>query len=245
MTWFHSALEKIFVPSAETLQQLKQHGFSNLELWPRGVDCKLFHPYYDKLSVRRQYSISKKYLLTYAGRLASEKNVDILLDIAQLLPPHFDEDIHWLIVGDGPLRAQIEEAAPKNMTFTGYLTAQQLAEVYSASDLFVFPSPTEIFGNVVLESMASGTPVIGANAGGVKSIIQNGVTGYLCEPGNAKNFSSSITSLLKNHQVRTRMGFDGREYALTQKWDGIFDNLIGQYKAVIGESGEKRESIPE
>ncbi|MCM3246606.1 glycosyltransferase family 1 protein [Cytobacillus oceanisediminis] len=242
MTWFHSTFKKVFVPSSETLQQLRLHGFSNLELWPRGVDCKLFHPYCDKLSVRRQYSISKKYLLTYAGRLAPEKNVDILPDIAQLLPPHFEEDIHWLIVGDGPLRKQLQEAAPKNMTFTGYLAAQQLAEVYSASDLFVFPSPTETFGNVVLESMASGTPVIGANAGGVKSIIQNGVTGYLCEPGNAEDFAASIINLLKNHKVRSRMGFDGRDYALKQKWDEIFDNLIGQYKAVIGESGEKKKN---
>lgn len=126
------------------------------------------------------------------------------------------------------------------MTFTGYLTARQLAEVYSASHLVVFPSPTETFGNVVLESMASGTPVIGADAGGVKSIIQNGVTGYLCEPGNAKDFSATITNLLENHKVRSRMGFEGRDYALKQKWDEIFDNVIGEYKAVIGESGEKK-----
>ncbi|KON86542.1 glycosyl transferase [Sporosarcina globispora] len=240
MTWFHSSFKKTFVPSIETLQQLKQHGFTNLEIWPRGVDCQLFHPHYDKLSVRHEYSIRKKYLLTYAGRLAPEKNVDILLDIAQLIPPDLNENIHWLIVGDGPLRRKIQAAAPKNMTFTGYLTGQQLAEVYSASDLFVFPSPTETFGNVVLESLASGTPVIGANSGGVKSIIQNGVTGHLCKPGNAEDFSQSITNLLMNPKVRTQMGFDGREYALTQRWDGIFNNLIGQYEAIIGESGEKR-----
>jgi glycosyltransferase involved in cell wall biosynthesis len=240
MEWFHSAFRKTFVPSIETLEQLKQHSFTNLVIWPRGVDCQLFHPYYDKLSVRQQYSIRKKYLLTYAGRLAPEKNVEILLNAAKLLPPHIGESIHWLIVGDGPLREQIQAKAPENMTFTGYLKGQQLAEVYSASDLFVFPSPTETFGNVVLESLASGTPVIGANSGGVKSIIREGVTGHLCEPGNVQGFSDAITNLLTNHKVRSQMGFEGRDYALTQKWDRIFNDLIGHYEAVIGENGEER-----
>lgn len=240
MTWFHSTFKKTFVPSTETLQQLQQHGFTNLEIWPRGVDCQLFHPYYDKLNVRQQYFIRKKYLLTYAGRLAPEKNVEILLDIAKSLPPHIRENIHWLIVGDGPLREQMQTHAPESMTFTGYLTGKQLAEVYSASDLFVFPSPTETFGNVVLESLASGTPVIGANSSGVKSIIRNGMTGHLCEPGNVEVFSDAIINLLTNHKVRTQMGFEGRDYALTQKWDKIFNDLIGHYETVIGGNKVKR-----
>ncbi|RBP88299.1 glycosyl transferase family 1 [Cytobacillus firmus] len=126
------------------------------------------------------------------------------------------------------------------MSFSGYLTGKQLAEVYSASDLFVFPSPTETFGNVVLESLASGTPVIGANSGGVKSIIRDRVTGHLCEPGNVQGFSDAIINLLTNHKVRTQMGFEGRDHALTQKWDKIFNDLIGHYETVIGGSKEKR-----
>jgi glycosyltransferase involved in cell wall biosynthesis len=175
MNWFHRPFKKLFVPSIETLEQLKTHGFMNLEIWPRGVDCQFFHPFYDKLSVRQKYSIRKKYMLTYVGRLAPEKDVKTLLGIAKSLPSEVNENIQCLIIGDGPLREQIQKEAPANMTFTGYLKGQQLAEVYSASDLFVFPSPTETFGNVVLESLASGTPVIGADSGGVKNIIQDGV----------------------------------------------------------------------
>lgn len=240
MTWFHSPFKKIFVPSIETLQQLQKQDFTNLEIWPRGVDCQLFHPYYDKLSFRKKYAINKKFLLMYAGRLAPEKNAELLLAAAKSLPSYLNENIQWLIVGDGPMREQLQASAPENMMFTGYLEGPQLAEVYSASDLFIFPSPTETFGNVVLESLASGTAVIGANAGGVKSIIQDGVTGHLCEPGNVEAFSESITNLLINPKQRAQLELKGREYALTQKWDEIFNNLVRHYDSVIGDSQEIR-----
>jgi glycosyltransferase involved in cell wall biosynthesis len=240
MSWFHYPFQKIFVPSIETLHQLKKHDFANLDIWPRGVDCRLFHPFYDKLSLRKKYSINKKFLLLYAGRLAPEKNAELLLDAAKLLPSYLNENIQWLIVGDGPIRNQLQASAPDNMMFTGYLEGQELAEVYSASDLFIFPSPTETFGNVVLESLASGTPVIGANTGGVKSIIQEGITGLLCEPGNAAKFSKAITTLLTHPKQRVAMGQRSREYALTQKWDKIFDDLLRKYAAVIGGNRKKR-----
>ncbi|MBN8204245.1 glycosyltransferase family 4 protein [Bacillus sp. NTK034] len=240
MTWFYSPFKKTFVPSIETLNQLKEHSFTNLEIWPRGVDCQLFHPYHDKLSLRKKYSIRRKYLIMYAGRLAPEKNAEILIEIAKILPSYLKENVQWLIVGDGPIRGQLQANAPKNMMFTGYLKGRELSEIYSASDLFVFPSSTETFGNVVLESLASGTPVIGADSGGVKSIIQDGVTGHLCQPGNVEEFSEAIINMLTNPKHRTQMGFEGREFALTQKWDRIFEDLLGHYAHVIGDSGEKR-----
>lgn len=235
MNWFHRSCEKLFVPSNETLEQLKQHGFTNLEIWPRGVECQVFHPFYDKKAVRKQYAVSKKYLLTYVGRLAPEKDVRTLLAVAKSLPPELNENIHWLVIGGGPLREELEKEAPINMRFTGYLKEDQLAEVYSASDLFVFPSPTETFGNVVLEALASGTPVIGANAGGVKNIIKPGINGYLCKPGHIQEFAEVIVKLLSNDGLRKQMGWEGRNYALTQKWDKIFEKLLWHYAAVIKE----------
>lgn len=234
MNWFHRPMQKLFVPSVETMDKLEVCGFTNMEIWPRGVDCELFHPFYDKYAVRKRYSIQKEYILSYAGRLAPEKNVSFLLDIARNLPQQIRDRVHWLIVGDGPIREQLEKEAPANMTFTGYLNGEQLAEVYSASDLFVFPSATETFGNVVLESLASGTPVIGANSGGVKNIITHGVTGILCEANNLQQFTNGIVSMIASDSKRLQMGYEGRNYALSQKWDKIFDDLLVQYRHVIG-----------
>ncbi|WP_080848586.1 glycosyltransferase family 4 protein [Cytobacillus gottheilii] len=240
MNWFHRPFQKLFVPSLDTEEQLTQQGFHNLEIWSRGVDCELYHPYYDKFTVRHKYNIRSKYLLVYVGRLAPEKNVNTLLEIADDLPPHLKENSHWLIVGDGPSRTEMEEAAPPNMTFTGYLKGKELANIYTAGDLFVFPSTTETFGNVVLESLASGTPVIAANAGGVKNIIKHGSTGTLCTPGSAVEFADSIISLLYDDKYRYQMGSNARNYALTQKWDTIFNSLLDHYSDVIKErSAEK------
>jgi glycosyltransferase involved in cell wall biosynthesis len=235
MKWFHRSCEKLFVPSNETLEQLKQHGFANLEVWSRGVDCRTFHPFYNKEAVRKQYGVSKKHLLTYVGRLAPEKDIHTLLAVAKSMPPEMNENIHWLVIGDGPLREQLQKEAPLNMSFTGYLKEDRLAEVYSASDLFVFPSASETFGNVILEALASGIPVIGANAGGVKNIVKPGVNGYLCEPGNVQEFTEAILKLLNNESLRKQMGWEGRNYALAQKWDRIFETLLWHYAAVIEE----------
>ncbi len=235
MNWFHKPFQKLFVPSMETFNQLKHNGFTNLEIWPRGVDCQLFHPLYDKKTVRRKYGLSKKFLLTYVGRLAPEKDVNTLLEVSRSLPLEMNNQIDWLVIGDGPLREELQRKAPANMRFTGYLEGRQLAEMYSTSDLFIFPSPTETFGNVVLEALASGTPVIGANAGGVKSIIKPGVTGDLCIPGSIEQFSHSIQQLLANDSRRLQMGWEGRKYALMQKWDKIFENILWHYTTVIKE----------
>lgn len=240
MNWFHRPLQKIFVPSFESIEKLRRKGFTNMEVWPRGVDCQLFHPNYDKLTVRKKYQIRKKYLLIYVGRLAPEKDVDTLLEIAKALPPHINENVHWLIVGDGPSKAQFQNEALENMDFTGFLKGEELAEIYAAADLFVFPSPTETFGNVVLEALASGTPVIGANSGGVKGIIQEGVTGRLCSPGNVLQFTQAVIELLDNHSLRNQMEIEGRKYALEQRWDTIFENLLSSYSSVVDKENKQK-----
>lgn len=235
MRWFHKPFKKIFVPSQETLKQLSRHGFSNLEIWSGGVNCKIYHPFYDVDTVRKRFGLTKKYLLSFVGRLAPEKDVKTLLAIAKALPPEIQEQIDWLVVGDGPSRDELQNEAPSNMIFTGYLLGEQLAEVYSASDLFVFPSPTETFGNVVLEALASGTPAIVANAGGVKNIVKAGVTGQLCQPGDTHDFVNCIIKLLQNDHLRNKLGHEARDYALSQSWERIFNELLDDYSFVLDE----------
>ncbi|WP_027410011.1 glycosyltransferase family 4 protein [Anoxybacteroides tepidamans] len=233
MHWFYRPLQKIFVPSHDTMERLKRRGFTNLHMWPRGVDGSLFHPDYDKEEVRNRYNIHETYLLVYVGRIAAEKDVHLLPQIAAKLPEPLRNQVHWLIVGDGPLKESLQQNAPDRMTFAGYLHGTELAKVYAAADLFVFPSPTETFGNVVLESLASGTPVIGADSGGVKNIVQHGIFGCLCEPGDVDGFVEAIVRLLANDAQRKQMGAAGRAYALTQNWDTILEELLSEYEKVL------------
>jgi glycosyltransferase involved in cell wall biosynthesis len=233
MLWFHRPLQKVFVPSEETKQQVLHQGFENVRIWSRGVDCQLFHPNYLRREIIQEYQIKEKFILTYVGRLAPEKDVETFMKISHQLPPQLKNKVHFLVVGDGPSKEEMMNGAPGNMTFAGYASGEKLAKIYSGSDLFVFPSPTETFGNVVLEALAAGTPVIGANSGGVKNIIQHGKTGYLCETGSVSSFTGAIETLLTNDALRYQMGMSSRAYALTQTWDSIFEGLLNEYNDVL------------
>ncbi|WP_243524921.1 glycosyltransferase family 1 protein [Bacillus pseudomycoides] len=234
LKWFHSHMQKNFVPSLETLQQLTKKGFQSLYIWGRGVDCSLFHPAYNKDVFRKKYNITAPYILSYIGRIAPEKDMETLHALIHTTFKERKDNIHWLITGNGPLAEELRKTVPThNVTFTGYLQGENLAEAYACSDLMVFPSTTETFGNVVLESLACGTPVLGANSGGVKNIISDGKTGFLCEPKNANSFLSSIYQLLNNEEMRKQISLDARSYAATQSWDEIFTGLFMQYEDVL------------
>ncbi|KGP92600.1 glycosyl transferase [Pontibacillus chungwhensis BH030062] len=236
MRWFHAPFRQTFVPSEETKRDLIQRGFRNISIWSRGVDCQLFHPNYDHRVVREMYHIDEPYILTYVGRLAPEKDLDVFLKIADSLPPSLKEQVHWLVAGDGPMDSELKAAAPKNMTFTGYVEGEHLARIYATSTLMVFPSRTETFGNVVLESMAAGTPVIGARAGGVQGIITQDETGKLCTPGHVDEFIEAITDLLCREKVVKEMGVRARLYAKGCSWTSIFEDLLLQYEMAIDDT---------
>ncbi|KIQ93996.1 GDP-mannose-dependent alpha-mannosyltransferase [Anoxybacillus thermarum] len=226
--WFHRSAEKIFVPSEETLNHLQQRGFTNLHIWSRGVDCSTFYPRENNESFRKTYHITERHIVLYVGRLAREKNVDILIELAKQMSP----SIRWVIVGDGPLKEHLKQQAPKNVTFTGFLNGEALAEAYAAADIFAFPSPTETFGNVVLESFASGTPVVCANRGGVTTIVTEQQTGLLRPPDDLNAWKEAIEYLLKDEQKRKQMGKCAREYAKTKDWNNIFIELLSHYEQV-------------
>ncbi|TDF98025.1 glycosyltransferase family 4 protein [Paenibacillus piri] len=231
--WFHQSCLATFVPSQETAEQLAGEGIRGLELWKRGVDCNLFHPGKKNTAIREKYKIKERFILLYVGRIAPEKDLDLMPDIMRSLPESLRDHVHWIFAGDGPLLKHLQETAPPNATFTGYMKGEALAELYASADLFVFPSSTETFGNVVLESLASGTPAIGAASGGVQEIIQHGRTGMLCPTRDTAAFVHSIASLLEQPGTLRDYGLAGRAYALTQSWEAIFDNLLLQYEQIL------------
>lgn len=237
LRWFHDATERTFVPTMETKKKLEDLGFQSLRIWTRGVDSSKFHPFFDTKKVRRKYNITQKYVLTYVGRFAPEKDLKTLNNIMEYLPSSYKENIHWLLVGDGPNFPEWKKKMCNldNITLTGYLKGEDLAEIYACADLFIFPSSTETFGNVVLESFASGTPAIVANEGGVKEIVQHNITGMICQKKNEHEFIGSIMELLRKEDIRNTMGKAARDYALKQSWESILDGLIEEYRNVLQE----------
>ena len=235
MKWFHRSCDAVFAPSQETLTSLSAEGFTGLHLWSRGVDCVLYSPEKRRTEVvRERYGIRASKILLYVGRIAPEKDITTLLLALRQLPESVNSDLHLLIVGDGPLLQELRSQAPGNVTFTGVRHGEELAELYASADLFVFPSCTETFGNVVLEAMASGLPVIAADAGGTRDLVVPGVNGSLFEPRSPGAMAGEICAALRQPGLQAAMGRQGRRDALERSWEHVFDGLIRDYEEVIG-----------
>lgn len=166
LEWFHSKSKGIMVNTNSSLQLLKKRKFKNLTLVPLGIDVNFFK----KNTKAKLPSGLTKPVFVFLGRLAPEKNVEAFLDCN--LPGT------KLVIGDGPSRKSLEKKYKKNTVFVGYKTGQELVDLLSTSDVFVFPSLTDTFGLVILEAMACGLPVAGYDATGTRDLVTNGVDGY-------------------------------------------------------------------
>ncbi len=178
----HNACSLTFCPSPSTAAKLRLQGFEHVRVWSRGVDTQFFCPERKSVEVRASWLAGRerpetKVILLYVGRVSWEKNLGLLVRAYQTME---HEHTHLVIVGDGPARLEMQEQlAGLPVTFTGYLRGQALASAYASADIFTFPSRTETFGQVVLEAMASGLPVAGLFADGVRDLVEDGETGYL------------------------------------------------------------------
>lgn len=240
MHWFHADCQKIFVPSLSAKKVLEKRGFRRLEIWGRGVDTVEFNPgfrLYREETLRECGACPHKFTLLYVGRLAPEKNVELLIDVWELLPDDVRAGAQWVIVGDGPLYdVLVKRAEHKPIYCIGFKEGKQLSRLYAAADLFVFPSATETFGNVILEAMASGTAVIGAAKGGVKENVKDGRTGLLCPPDDARAFAEAIERLFRDQVLLNQIARSGLEHARRQSWNTVFSDLFHQYRSVLSTS---------
>ncbi len=240
MKWFYSQADRIFVPSEETKCHLEKQGFTGLSIWSRGIDCENYSPLRSSPSLRKTFTITKKYILLYVGRLAPEKDLETLERTIKYLPKEVKNQVQWIIVGDGPLKEELmEKTKEENVIFTGYLTGNELAEVYASSDLFVFPSASETFGNVVLEAFASGLPAIVANKGGVTNIVEHNQTGRIAEAHQPQSFIHHIVEVLSEDRLQY-MKRKALQMARNQSWDQIFDQLIEEFCEVSHFHGQNQ-----
>jgi glycosyltransferase involved in cell wall biosynthesis len=245
LRWFHNQTRETYVPSATTIRALETLGFERTVLWKRGVDSALFRPdRAGRLDVRRALGWAPEdVVIAYVSRIAPEKNVEYLADALAIVAAKRPE-VRILFVGDGPTRPILEKRLGPAARFAGYRKGEDLADHYAASDIFAFSSLSETFGNVVLEAMASGLPVVALRAGGVGDIVQSGTTGMLVEPSEPPaHFASALISLVEDPARRRRMGEAARSYALSQSWDTIMGSLRHRYQAVVEEQAGRPSEL--
>jgi glycosyltransferase involved in cell wall biosynthesis len=230
--FLHSQCAATLCPSPSTARMLGARGFERVHIWPRGVDSELFTPARRSESRRQALGADDNTaMLLYVGRLSHEKNIRVLAEAYRAVAR---TGVHLVVVGDGPGRADLEAAVRGlPVTFTGYLQGEALADVYASADLFLFPSTTETFGQVVQEAMASGLPVVGCDAEGVCDLIQHGVTGLLTRPKDAADFAAATRLLLDDPGRRAEMSRAARAWAETRSWAEVMDNLLALYEEII------------
>ncbi|GAB4431255.1 MAG: glycosyltransferase family 1 protein [Anaerolineae bacterium] len=227
----HNQADLNLCPTRVVQQQLIEQGFERVKIWSRGVDTRLFHPVRRSQAWRERLGAanSNTPLLLYVGRLSPEKRVDWLRPVLAALP-----EAHLAIVGDGPARPELERLfAGTAATFTGYLRHEELANAYAAADVFTFPAANETLGNVVLEAMASGLPVVAARSGGVLDHVVEGKTGLLFEPESVDDLISQTTKLYRNKFLAGALGSAGRKAVEYRSWSAIFEVLLQDYSDVI------------
>jgi len=225
----HNAASRTLVPSSESRAALAGHGVERIHLWRRGVDDVQFHPGRRSVGMRRVLAPDGEVVVGFVGRLAVEKQIDLLADVSRM------PGVRLVIVGDGPAGPALRKALP-NAKFLGVRRGLQLARIYASFDIFAHTGPYETFGQAVQEAMASGLPVVAPHAGGPVDLVQHRRTGYLVPPFASAGFTAAVADLVSSPEKRAMFGVAGRAAIEGRSWSAVGDELIGHYEAVCEQS---------
>lgn len=228
LRWFHNRTRMTLVPSPSQRLELQRRGFERLELLARGVDSQLFHPSRRSAELRQQWGLADDDIaVLHVGRLAPEKNLALLArTFANLQQARPGQQLKLVLVGDGPSRAELQAQLP-DAIFCGLQRGETLAEHYASGDLFVFPSLSETFGNVVLEALASGLAVVAFDQAAAAQHIRHGHNGALAMPGDEHAFIEAAQWLRDDAETRRRVRLNARQHAGRQGWAAIIEQFEG------------------
>jgi phosphatidylinositol alpha 1,6-mannosyltransferase len=222
----HNAAERNLAPCTATAADLDANGIERVWIWARGVDSVRFDPAKRSAELRAELSPGGELLVGYVGRLAAEKRVDLLAEVAEL------PGVRLVIVGSGPAEAAIRRAVP-DAVYLGQRGGENLAAIYASLDVFVHSGPHDTFGQTLQEASASGLPVVAPAAGGPLDLVKDGVTGFLVRPGDATAMAEAVARLAADPALRAAQSRAARELVADRSWPVMCDQLIGHYEAVL------------
>ncbi len=230
---FYRRCDALLAPSESMVQVLRQQRMGrDISLWSRGVDRTIFDPGRRDLPWRRAQGIADEELAVgFLGRVVMEKGLDVF---AATMARLRDQGIahRVLVVGQGPAHDWFRERLPEGV-FVGFREGADLGRAVASMDLLLNPSVTETFGNVTLEAMASGLPVVAARAAGSMSLIEDGANGRLVEPGDIAGFAAAIAAYGADPALRARHGAEGEARSRAFAWDAINRTVADAYLRLV------------
>jgi glycosyltransferase involved in cell wall biosynthesis len=234
---FHNRTTGTFVAGRDLCERLKAAGFTNVRVLGRGVDGRLFSPTRRSTALRRSWGVAPDALVILSvGRVAPEKNLAVAIEAYRALQ-HIVRAVKFVVVGDGPLRATLERDH-LDITFCGVQRGEELARHYASADLFLFPSETETFGNVTLEAMASGLPVVAYDYAAAATHIMHGETGLLVAYGDRPAYVRAVCDLARDPQSLRRIGKQAHAYAASVDWPTV----VERFGSLLADAGGRRRA---
>lgn len=226
LRWFHNASRMTLVPSLSQRGELQRRGFERLELLARGVDARLFNPARRSDELRRSWGLGEQDIaVLHVGRLAPEKNLELLVSTFKALEQQpGGQRLRLVLVGDGPQRASLQQQLPEAI-FCGIQRGEALAEHYASGDLFIFPSRSETFGNVLLEAMAAGLGVVAFDQAAAAQHVEHGHSGMLASPDDEYGFIEAARWLLEDREHLRCVRLNARQHAARQSWAAIVEQF--------------------
>lgn len=224
-TRFYRRLDAVYAPTEVSTRELRRRGLQNIKIWSRGIDLERFRPALRKKPYRDALAGGRPIVILYSGRLVAYKDVHVLADVYQKFHSGPERPVRFVVAGSGPKMKSLKRRMPEAV-FTGYLLGEDLARTYANSDILLFPSPTESFGNVVLEALASGIPAVVSDRGGCQEIIAQSGGGLVARTGIVSDFYDQCRRLIDDPGLRLKMGKRGLEFARGRTWPVLTDWLV-------------------
>jgi glycosyltransferase involved in cell wall biosynthesis len=230
VSWFYNSMDTIYIASDYYRSYLVEHGFDQekMMIFPKAVDVDMFKPDNRDNSFWQRWNCDNEIKLLYVGRVVKEKGLDVLARSFKKLSKE-RSDVLLVVVGDGPYRQELANILDgENVLFTGILEGDDLTSVYASSDIFVFPSITDTYGNAVLEAQASGLPAVVTDSGGPQEVIEPEKSGIVTASSNADAFARAIEDILESPSLRERMSIESRRVAEERHWENAFMTFWNQ-----------------
>ena len=225
--------EIVLAPAESTASILRAQRMNrDITIWSRGIDRDQFNPERRDMEWRRAQGIrDDEMVIAFLGRVVMEKGLDVFSDAVHAFAT-FGLKHRVLVIGEGPARPWFEEQLPQGI-FVGQQTGKDLARALASADILLNPSITEAFGNVTLEAMGCGLPVIAAEATGATNLVRHGITGMLVDGTDPDEFAEVLATYARDPELRHRHGEAGLEVAKRMDWDTINSSVIRAYKHAI------------
>jgi len=233
LTRFYNRADRVLVPGESMAAILRDWGVTTpTAIWSRGIDHARFDPARCSLDWRRSLGIGDDEMAVgFLGRLVKEKGLDVFASVVTELRARGVAH-RVVVVGEGPAREWFASQVP-GAIFAGFQSGDDLGRAVASMDVFFNPSVTETFGNVTLEAMAAGVPVVAARATGAVDLLEPGVTGFLVPPGDIAGYADAIARIVSDRALRQRMGAAGHSAAAGYRWERVGEDVLGVYLGLM------------